>query len=166
MASWLKVDQLANKVKAQLGGPSGHTAMAGGSSSGSGSVAGSFSGGGGLGGNGGDALVGTTLNVGKYTVLVERPLNEGAFAQVYIARGTSDGRAYALKRINLPNPDMLQQVRREIRFMVRSRSAGQARWGTAARRVVHLLRFPRCCDAARRARWAITQTWSSTTTPA
>ena len=74
-----------------------------------------------------DELLGATVEIGKRTVTVERALSAGAFAQVYAARDTSDGRTLALKRIHVAGGDMLRQVKKEIRFMVSGRKRVERR---------------------------------------
>lgn len=53
-------------------------------------------------------------------MLVERALSAGAFAQVYAARDVADGRVLALKRVHVSGSEMLRQMKKEVRFMVRA----------------------------------------------
>ena len=65
------------------------------------------------------AMTGAPVTVGSHSIMVERALNQGAFAQVYLVRDANNARPYALKRIHYDGEDMARQIKREIRFMAR-----------------------------------------------
>jgi hypothetical protein len=120
---------------ASLGGGGGGSSDGGGGSSGGGSTSGGVGGLAALGGgHGNDELLGATIEVGRRTVVVERALSAGAFAQVYAARDVADGRLLALKRVHVSGGEMLGQVKQEVRFMVRGHATVHVAVGLGAPR--------------------------------
>ncbi|KAG0344653.1 hypothetical protein BG004_004284 [Podila humilis] len=67
----------------------------------------------------GTILPGTTIQLGKYTVVIDRYIAEGGFAHVYVANLVGHSFPVVVKRIAAPDKDRLAIVNSEIETMKR-----------------------------------------------
>ncbi|KAG0023605.1 hypothetical protein BGZ81_008056 [Podila clonocystis] len=65
----------------------------------------------------GTILPGTTIQLGKYTVVIDRYIAEGGFAHVYVATPVGGGYPLVVKRIAAPDKERLAIVNSEIETM-------------------------------------------------
>lgn len=69
----------------------------------------------------GTILPGTTIQLGKYAVVIDRYIAEGGFAHVYVATPVGGGYPLVVKRIAAPDKERLAIVNSEIETMVREK---------------------------------------------
>lgn len=72
----------------------------------------------------GTILPGTTIQLGRYTVIIEKYIAEGGFAHVYLATlpnpAAGNGYPVVVKRIAVADKERLAIVQKEIEIMVKN----------------------------------------------